>query len=489
MQRVIEKQGRFDWLLKERSPWRLLRADNSPLILAFLGELFDTVSEVPVDQARTELELHLAKAGTTELDPATQARIYLNQWVDDGWLREQSQRFLLTTVTQIALQFVGGFESQDLSVSASHLETVNQEMARLLVDLSPDIAERQAMIDEQIAALERTRQQLLAGRMTELSAPQRRERVRHLYTLTSRLSQDFRRLEEEMRLHEIAIRRRILDDEENSGVVLAGVLDAEDLMRQSPAGMAFDGFYRLLGDVDRSTAFRSQIKRLMTLGIAEHLSADESRHFVDLISQLLMQSERVILRRRAATQSLRTFLLSGALDEQRSVDRLLKKIDRLAIAMVSQPDIDWHGTLLPIDLDTGKAHLRSPTALKMTFPPGDSEQGPAEDAPSGSALDADALTQMSGLRIAQVANQVRDVLRRSGPQSIGSLSALRPIRGGVEEVIALVRVAHATDATPIEGKFEVIFFTDERGKLMRAEVPSLILNADSFPDRLDAVDL
>jgi hypothetical protein len=356
-----DRRRQYQWLRDDRTAWRLLCATNAPLILAFLSELFDGASEVAIDRARTELEVHLRSHPTGEGEPATMARLYINQWVDDGYLREQNQKLVMTAVVQAALQFAESFGRRETMATASHLETVNQEMGRLLVDLSPDIAERQRLIDEQIAALEQNRKRLLDGQVVELSPLQKRERVRHLYALAIALTQDFRFLEEEMRTHELAVRKQILEDQQTRGSVLGGVLDAEDLMGQSPAGQAFDGFYALLGDEDRSAAFRNQVKRLMALGVGDYLSSEERRYFMELVSQLLIQSERVIARRRLATESLRAYIQSGAQQEHRIVDRLLKQAERLAAALQHRQDIDWFAEV-GVTLNTGKLRLFSPSS-------------------------------------------------------------------------------------------------------------------------------
>lgn len=487
MLKVQERHRHYQWLRNDRTAWRLLGAETAPLILAFLGELFSEVSEVSIDRAKTELEIYLSKLGSGEAGPAVAARSYINQWVDANYLREQSQKLTLTSVTQTALQFVESIGRRDMMVTASHLETVNQEMGRLLVQLSPDIGERSRFLEEQIEALEKAKKRLLEGHVEELTHTQKRERVRHLYTLAVSLSQDFRLLEEEMRLHEIAIRQKVLEEQDSRGDVLVAVLDAEDLMHQSPAGQAFDGFYTLLGDDERSDAFRGQIRRLMALGISEFLSPDETRTFMDLVTHLMLQSERVIARRRSATESLRAYIQSGVQREQRAVDRLLKQAERLASAMQSKRDIEWHGDL-PIMLNTGKLRLSTPMALLVTMPEESSSQGPVEECETKRTLDLDTLAQFNGMRIVDVAARVRDVLRRSGARTLGDLTVLEPIRGGVEEVVALIRIAHSVGATHFEGASEKIFFTDENNKLMRATVPTLLLSAEDFPEDLYEMD-
>lgn len=478
--KIENRHRRYQWLIDNRSAWSLLRKDNAPLILAFLGELFEGNSEVAVDLARVELDLYLQKHPTTSLEPGKSARIYLNQWVDAGYLREQNQKFMLTSLAQAALEFAESFERREVKASASHLETVTREIHRLLVDLSPDIAERQQLIDEQIAELERAKQNLMDGRLTELNSVQKEERVRHLYSLAMSLTHDFRYLEDEMSDHEVTIRQKVLEEDQTRGAVLEGLLDAEDLLGQSRAGQAFESFYALMASEEHSQVFRAQIKRLMKLGVAEFLTPDEARYFRDLVSQLLTQSEQVIRRRRLAIQSLKGFILSGAKAENRIVDGFIKEAKALASKMQTSEAVDWNA-YTGVTLLTGRARFSSPSTLVMTWPDEVEEEGEIVDERPGQMLDPHDLEQFRHLRVEDVAHRVRDVLNRTGPRTLGDLTVIDPIRGGVEEVIALLRIAEALNAVQFDGQTEEIFFTDESRRLMKATVPTYLMTAEKFP--------
>lgn len=322
MSRESERRRQYSALRDASPAWRLLARESAPLILSFVADLFEGAEDVAIETARLRLVSILESEGIQ--DSPTTARSYLNSWIDDGILREQNQRLSVTAATQSALQFVASLGSRAMTATASHLETVNEEMRRLLVALSPDDEERQRIIEQQIRDLESAKERLLRGDAPERTPAQRRELVRHVFGLAHALTQDFRYLEDEMRRHELEIHQRVLNDQETRGTVLSGVLDAEDLMRQSPAGMAFDGFYALLGDDEKSDAFRARVRRLFSLGIGEYLSAEESRYFSDMVNELLAQSERIIERRRAATESLKAYMLSGSQEEHqgRSSDQV-----------------------------------------------------------------------------------------------------------------------------------------------------------------------
>lgn len=474
--------------LKDKNPaWSVLARDGAPLILAFLGDLFHEAAEVPIESARARLVPVLERNGNQ--DPAVHARLYINTWIDDGLLREQDQKLTMTAATQNALQFVEALGGRDMTVTASHLETVNEEMRRVLVTLSPDVEEQQRFIDEQIRNLESAKQRLLDGKTPERTPAQKREHVRHLFSLASGLTQDFRFLEDEMRLHEIAIHQRILDEHETRGSVLGGVLDAEDLMRQSPAGQAFEGFFALLGDDDRVTQFRSQVKRLFSLGASEYLSPDEARYLQRLDNELLEQSARVVSRRRGAIESLKAYMLSGAQEEHREIDRVLKRSFQKLGRIRELAPAGWRGwrSASDLSLGTGKYLLKSPTRISITYLSEQTDFGEIIERPVSRSLSADALSKLSGFNLKKLAERTRQTLLTMGSKTIGELAHLQPITGGIEEVLGLMRLARATHGIPLQDT-EIIFVTDARRGLLRVEIPSVVLRPDDFPEDLADID-
>lgn len=479
--RIDERQRQFRSLKELNPAWKILARESSPMILAFLADLFENAPEVPMEAARARLMLVL-EANDFQ-NPQMAARAHISNWIDDGLLREQNQHLTITAATQTALQFVESLGSRDLTATASHLETVNEEMRRLLVTLSPDIEERQRLIDEQIADLEAAKLRLLQGKIPERTPAQKREHVRHVYSLAVALNTDFRFLEDEMRRHEMNIHQRILDDQESRGSVLGGVLDAEDLMNQSPAGQAFQGFYDLLASEERSTAFRAQVKRLLSLGVAQFLSDEETRYLQEMVTELLKQSDRIIDRRRAATESLKAYMLSGNQEEHRAIDRLLKSTSQLAGKLREVAPADWAGWKAPagIVLDTGKFGVRSPAVMAASLPDSYSDGGEIVETPAGRSLNRDTLGKLCGFSIGRLAERTRETLRQMGNHTIGELSHLQPIRGGIEEVIALLRLAKATGGIPLADT-EEIYVTDAQRGLIKVRIPSVLMRPEGFPD-------
>jgi hypothetical protein len=72
---------------------------------------------------------------------------YLRQWIASGWLREQDDVLLCSSVCDVTLRFRQALDRRDQSATASHLRVVQDAVRDLAVAMSPDA-------DSRIRALE-----------------------------------------------------------------------------------------------------------------------------------------------------------------------------------------------------------------------------------------------------------------------------------------------------------------------------------------------
>src|ERR1700739_2114527 len=83
-----------DARLRDDSPaWRLLRAENAPLVLSFLHRVFvaDNVRSIPAAELASRLDDELFALNERAPDSfPKQARAYLDDWASpqSGWLRK-----------------------------------------------------------------------------------------------------------------------------------------------------------------------------------------------------------------------------------------------------------------------------------------------------------------------------------------------------------------------------------------------------------------
>ena len=486
--RFHELNARFRRLYKEQAAWRLLRADNAPLILAFVADLFEEINEIPFGRAKVALDTELEvwrQQGL--LDNEVNATTYLRQWIQAGWLRELDDQLSKTDACEIALRFCRQLEQRESHATASHLRIVQDAVRDLSVALSPDPKERIALLEARKAELERELDNLNAGIIHELSEAEQRERMIEVYQLAAVLTGDFRRVEDEIRRIDQTLRVQMIESGGSRGDVILNLLEQEQLLADSDAGRAFEGFFQLLCDQNRSTELREQLKRILNLPAARYLSEHQRRYLGKLMRELTRESERVFQIRRRTEEKLRQFVESGAAGEMRAVDRLLGQLERLAVGF-KEAEVPLRRET-GLTLASGRIRIHSPASLGLKWPEEPLDTSGVEERANARIPSEAILEQLQTVQAMQVAEKIRDVLSKSPiPLSVATLVKRLPVEAGLEELVAFLRVARAVGATELPGR-ETVVIHDRSSRRLKAEIPHFLLSAEQFPETLEELIL
>lgn len=474
--------------LHQESPaWRLLRADNAPMILAFLATLFAEESEIPFNRARILLDAELVRLREDGLwEAETNAAAYLNQWIRFGWLREMDDRLTKTDASEMALRFCQGLDQRNAGTTASHLRIVQQAVRDFAVAISPDAGDRLALLESKKREIQNEIDALNAGEVRELSEAEKRERLREIYQLASVLTGDFRFVEDEIRQLDQDIRIRIIDDGSRRGEVLQAVMEKEALLAETDAGNAFEGFFQLLCDPNRTEELRSQLRTILEQPVAAQLGPRQQRYLGQLMRELSKESERVFQIRRRTEESLRGYIESGAAQENRAVGKLLGQLERLGLKL-TEAGLDLR-TDTTLSLPTGAVKISSPDALRLKLPDEKLDTSGVEEQVNSREPGAKMLDSLDTVQIRKLAAHTQHLLRRHGPLTIAAIAQCSPLESGLEELVAYMRVAKAIGAAELE-KQEAVDISDKRGGRIRANIPALLLSADLFPDNLDELSV
>ncbi|MGH8548117.1 MAG: DUF3375 domain-containing protein [Methylococcales bacterium] len=483
-----ELNARFRRLHKEHAAWRLLRTDHAPLILAFIADLFEETNDVAFGRAKVALDSELTlwrEQGRWESE--INAVGYLRQWIQSGWLRELDDRLSKTDACEVALRFCRQLDQRESNATASHLRIVQDAVRDLSVAISPDPGERTALLEARKAEIQRELDDLNAGIVRELSDAEQRERVIEIYQLASVLTGDFRRVEDEIRQLDQNLRVDMIESGGSRGAVILKLLEQEQLLAGSDAGRAFDSFFQLLCDQNRSTEFREQLKAILNRPAAKNLSETQTRFLGKLMRELNRESERVFQVRRRTEEKLRQFVESGTANEMRAVDRLLGKLERLAVGFKDMDLSIRQDTLL--QLASGLVKIQSPDSLRLKMPEEPLNTRGIQPQQNASSPNAAMLRQLHAVQVMQVAEGMRKTLRGSRiPLSVAALIECQPVRAGLEELVAFLRVAQALGAVELNGR-ETVRIADRNGRRLKAEIPYYLLSAEQFPERLEDLQL
>ncbi|MCF6344937.1 MAG: DUF3375 domain-containing protein [Thiomicrorhabdus sp.] len=480
-------QAKYRRLFQESAAWKLLRADNAPIILAFIADMFSDESEVPFGRARIVLDAELEQCREQGLwESETTAGSYLNQWIRSGWLREMNDQLMKTDACEVALRFSQGLDQRGVGTTASHLRIVQEAVRDFSMAMSSNSDERIALLTSRKTEIQREIDALNAGVVTTLSEAQQRERIREIYQLASVLTGDFRRVEDEIRALDQGIRVQMIESGQTRGDILLSVMEKEALLASTDAGSAFEGFFQLLCDENRSIEFRDQLRSILSQSVSEQLTHQQQQFLSQLMRELTRESDRVFKIRRRTEESLRAYIESGAAFESRAVDKLLNQLEQSAVEL-KETLPDFSSVLkktLSLRLPVGNIQISSPETMRLKSPDETLDTSGVEEAINAKIPSTDMLACLDAVQVKEVAYRIRDTLRREGALTIASVVSIHPMTSGLEELVAYLRVAKSVGATTLLDK-EDVDVLDKQGIYFKASIPKYLLSADLFPENID----
>lgn len=476
--------AKYRRLYEENKVWKLLRATTAPLILAFIEQVFSSgQNEISYSQARILLDAELEK---NHWYADTPAAIYINQWVKDGWLREMDNKLTKTDTCEIALRFCQSFDERNINTSASHLRIVQEAVRELVIALNENPEERIALLNQRKAELEKEITIIQTKGINTLSDQQRRERLREIYQLASVLTNDFRYVEDEIRRLDQEIRIKMIEKDNNRGEVLQATMDQEALLAQSDAGSAFESFFQLLCDSNRSTEFKEQLDIILNQISDNYLQPRQRKFLKRLLQELTQESEHIFQIRRRTEENLKTYIKSGAAQEKRTVDRLITQLEQLAVNF-SKNNINLKQATHLI-LPTGNIEINSPDSICLKEPIAAIQITDITEHTNSVVPSETVLTLLDTIQIKEVADSIYHNLCTFGPLTIAGLVEKKPINFGLEELVAYLRIAQHIQTTDLNEK-ESIIIQDKQGIQIKATLPKYLLSASLFPDNLEELSL
>ncbi|OYQ80559.1 hypothetical protein B9T19_04755 [Ignatzschineria sp. F8392] len=468
---------------EESLVWKLLRADNAPYILAFISALFSEDKEIPYTQARLKLD-HYIKEGLQQnfWNAGEQsASDYLRAWIYEGWLRESNDHLLTTDASEIALRFVYSLQERRLGTTASHFRIVQEAVRDLTITLTQNVKERIALLQAEQIALQREIDDLQQYGIVPLKSEEKREKILEVFYLASQLTDDFRKIEEEIRQLDQSIRMKMIEQNRTKGEILTQILEAEEtLFNKTEAGSSFESFYKLLCDAHHFNEFRLQLRHLVKSELGQYLKPTQQKYLYSLAQVLSREGERVRSIRRKTTESLRTFIEHDLYEDNQAVAKLIMRLERRLLQLKSE-GVDVRNHLLPLSLPTGIPVITSPMSMRLRTPDEEIEVGNIVTQKNSRTVSATILNYLETVNILELAQKVKSLLiERNTALSIGQILEDLPPRFGLEEVVAHIRIARRIGAPQLPLQ-ESIRVADQYGDFV-LKLPKIVLSATQFPD-------
>lgn len=455
--------------------WRLLRADNAPLVIGFLGRVFvdENIRTIEASRlvARLDDELWALNDGASEPPFPRPAKEYLDAWSSDaGWLRkfypagQEEPHYDAMPALEVAVTFVRSLAERAFVGTESRLSTVIDLLRQLAFGAESDpqtrlveLRRRRAELDAQIARAE-------AGEVEVLDDTAVRERYAQVSDTARQLLSDFRQVEQNFRALDRSMREQIAGWNGAKGELLDAVLGERSDIAESDQGRSFQAFHDFLLSSSRQEELDDLLDRVHRLPgvVAERRMRRVHHDWLDAAEQ----TQSTV---RQLSDQLRRFLDDQAWVENRRVMDVLHSIEQHALRLRTHGRVD-----LSTELDATKPTLVVPFEHLLYEAGRDAGVDSTLQGRPEREVDASALYSQQFVDHRLLIQNLQATLGQRSQVSLGEVVAGHPLGQGLAEVVGYL----ALDAAGIEqivddSVRERLTWGDDRGE-RDAEIPRII---------------
>ena len=447
-------------LRSQSAAWKLLRADNAPLVLSFLGRIFvdENVRSVsgPELASRLDDELLTLNQQLGEGTFPKPARAYLDDWAapDVGWLRKyyppgsDEPHFDATPAVERALSWVKGLQVGSFVGTESRLNMIFALLQEMVFGAETDPSVRLEELHRRRREIDEEIELVAAGRFTVLDASAQRDRYQQFTTMARELLSDFRQVEANLRALDRDLRERIAGWSGSKGELLDNVLGSRELIADSDQGRSFQAFYDLLLSPQRQTELTELIDRVQWLPEIGDPDPRMRRIHYDWLDA----GERTQATVRLLSAQLRRFLDDQVWFENRRVLDILRSVEANALRLRDVPDPD-----ITMFVDDTRPAVRLPMERPLYTPVQRKTIDSTQVRGSDDVVDATALFEQTYVDPARLSGGVRQALRERPQVALAKLLSARPLEQGLAELVTYLSLS--------DPSFRVVFDKQARDRV------------------------
>ena len=443
-------------LVETDATWRLLRADNAPVIAALLSEhLGGEDRRLPTAELYELIDhdLEALRAHGFELPQTGQG--YCAEWRKAGFLTRRpaeearGETFELAAGALSAIRILEQLAAPRQTVTESRLASIGVQLGQLAIETDPDATRRLEQLHAQRDRIDAQIERIQAGDIETLDPARALERVRDILAQAEEIPSDFARVRAEFESLNRDLRARIVESDDTQRTVLDEVFRGVDLIADSDEGRSFAGFSALVLDPAMGSAFDDDIARVLARTFAAELTPAHRRFLRRFIGTLKDHSGEIHEVITTFARGLRRYVQSQ--DYQR--DRVLRGLLRGALAEGVEASTrikPYQPTRLHLDLSAvalgsvGAIRLHDPAELDASAPIIEHVAGTAD-------LEAlRALARETEIDFSELARNVNAVLAEVEQCTVAEVLEQHPASQGVASVVGLLTLA-ANQGTTIDG--------------------------------------
>ena len=443
-------------LVETDATWRLLRADNAPVIVALLSEhLGGEDRRLPTDELHERIDHDLDALRAHGLTLPLSGQGYCAEWRKAGFLTRRpaeearGETFELAPGALGAIRFLEQLAAPRQTVTESRLASIGVQLGQLAIETDPDATRRLEQLHAQRDRIDAQIERIHSGDLDTLDASRALERVRDILAQAEEIPSDFARVRAEFETLNRDLRARIVESDDTQRTVLDEVFRGVDLIGESDEGRSFTGFSALVLDPAVGSAFDDDIARVLARDFAGELSPAQRRYLRRFIGTLKDHSGEIHEVITAFARGLRRYVQSQ--DYQR--DRVLRGLLRTALAAgveASTRTKPYQPTTLHLELSA--VALSSVGAIRLHDPADLDASTPITEHVAGTAdLEAlRALARATEIDFAELIENVNDLLADVDQCTVREVLERHPASQGVASVVGLLTLA-ANQGTTIDG--------------------------------------
>ncbi|MEX3505268.1 DUF3375 domain-containing protein [Corynebacterium sp. LK2510] len=437
--------------LADSSPaWTMLRAHNAPAVLSVLSAVFhDDNRQVPGTElvlAVESLLIDIREQAGMELPKSGVA--YINDWVKSGYLIRRSPQgtreelYELTADAHIAIAYVQQLISPHRSVTKSRLGTLFASLHSLAAETDPDEATAIRRLEQQRDQLQERIDRIRTNGVGVIPDAEAVEKAREILTLVSDLPTDFSRVREEIEEVDRGLRGSIVEDQLHAGDVLDNVFRGVDLITESEAGKAFNGFYEVFLDPERSKQFDAAVESVLSRDFVTELDPLERTQLAQLAETLDTSSGQVHDSMTGLSRSLRRFVQSREAESQQALTKAINTAQQCALQLAQHGIKPYESIGYDMELTT-----RQPTSLSswQLYNPMEYRIEPDMEVHQPGEIDYEAMRRRireSEIDWEELRQAIDDVVEKEGRASISDVLSAHPATQGLASIVGLIKLAH-----------------------------------------------
>lgn len=469
-------------LYKIHPSWRLLRAENAPLILSFLDKVFVQPNVRFMTQANLVSKLEdtlyqLRISEGAESFPRT-AQAYLDDWAQNekGWLRKfypvgsDEPHYDLTPATEKVLTWIESLTGKIFVGTESRLLTIFELLKQMVFGSETDSEARIAELEKRKAELDNEIKAIKSGNMVLMDETSIRDRFMQFSTMARELLSDFRAVENNFRQLDSQVREKIATWDGTKGALLEQIFGDRDVIVDSDQGKSFKAFWDFLMSSRSQEEFTSLLEKVFSMDAVAPFAED--RRLRRIHFDWLEAGEHTQRTVASLSQQLRRYLDNQAYLENK---RIMEILDSIAQKALQVRDRMPSGSFMTIS--DSSPEIRLPMERPLYTPPLKVIIDSVVKEAAEEGIDLQKLYDQVYVDKNELQANIQKELQIQDQITLSSVIEKHPLSKGLAELITYLTIASENSLTVFDELHnEEIIWQDSNGKRKKVLISRVIFN-------------